>query len=512
MPVYITKFITSSISGKYSVNSYETVYFAKGVTVANDTSWGIGGSIPTTHDMNITVEGSVFAKTDAVWLTSDGRLADNNNFLKLGSHSTLIGETGVAIDGFGGGNEVSANGQILAKEFGITSTSGDSVINIGLTGQITASFAGIKLEGDNAIISNSGYIYGVNNGIYAVGGVGFSLTNAGEVGGGSGVRLTDVAGTVRILNDGNMTGQVLAGLYPEDTDASVVNTGSISGILEGVFLTGGGIHSVSLVNSGTISGTSYSIRTASTSFEVENSGTLNGDVEGEGGIDSLVNRGSILGSVALGGGNDSYRGIGSGTVSGYVDGETGDDALKGARFADDLRGGAGKDSLRGLAGDDALSGGAGSDLVKGGAGDDTLNGDDGNDKLRAGSGDDVLNGGGQKDKLYGGRGNDELNGGKGNDILDGGDDSDILTGGGGKDFFVFYDGNGRDTITDFENDVDTVVLQESIWGGGLTLTEVIADYAKVVRGDIVFDFGADNVLIVEDMSTTGLLSDDILLV
>ena len=66
-----------------------------------------------------------------------------------------------------------------------------------------------------------------------------------------------------------------------------------------------------------------------------------------------------------------------------------------------------------------------------------------------GNGKDVLDGGGQNDTLDGGNGNDTLIGGAGNDAL---------TGGAGADTFVYNQGNGADTITDFGAGNDLIDL------------------------------------------------------
>ncbi|OUC14551.1 MAG: hypothetical protein B0A82_11480 [Alkalinema sp. CACIAM 70d] len=71
---------------------------------------------------------------------------------------------------------------------------------------------------------------------------------------------------------------------------------------------------------------------------------------------------------------------------------------------------------------------------------DTLNGTPGDDNLRGLKGNDLLKG-------YGGH--DILDGGKGNDTLYGGEDDDLLTGGSDQDRFIFYLGDGMDTVTDF---------------------------------------------------------------
>ena len=47
-----------------------------------------------------------------------------------------------------------------------------------------------------------------------------------------------------------------------------------------------------------------------------------------------------------------------------------------------------------------------------------------------------------------------LTGGQGNDTLTGGTGVDTLTGGLNDDIFVFADGDGVDTVTDFEDGID----------------------------------------------------------
>ncbi len=506
----ITTIVTTSSTTRYLVSGNESVYFTKGVTISDEHLSAITGTSSSTHDMNIVVEGTVISHDSAVYLSGDGRFDANNTF-KLGAHGTLIGQSGVAVSPTAI-HEVVINGQVLAEEFGIESLGSDSTFAIGVTGQISASLAGIRSEGDNVGISNAGYVYGLNNGLYVPNAVGFDLINTGEFSGGSAVRLESVTGAVSIVNDGVMTGNLLSGLYLDNTDAMVSNTGTISGAGNGIHLTGTVSHVVHIVNSGNISGTNAAIWSDLAGFFVENAGVLNGDVIGAESADSLINLGVVQGDVSLGNGNDIYRGTGSGLVSGAVNGGGGNDVLKGGRFADDLLGGAGKDSLRGHAGDDTLSGDGGNDVLRGGRDDDLLNGDAGSDILRGGAGDDELNGGAQKDKLYGGRGEDILRGGSGNDILAGLADNDTLTGGSGKDSFVFYTGSGHDTITDFEDNTDIVVLDQTIWGGGLTVSQVLSNYASVVSGDTVFDFGGGDVLVIEGLAAVNVFADDIILI
>ena len=62
--------------------------------------------------------------------------------------------------------------------------------------------------------------------------------------------------------------------------------------------------------------------------------------------------------------------------------------------------------------------------------------------------------------LNGQAGDDTLNGEGGNDTLIGGLGNDILIGGAGADTFIFNDGDGTDTIVDFEAGVDSIDLRD----------------------------------------------------
>ncbi|MEP6017174.1 MAG: Hint domain-containing protein [Paracoccaceae bacterium] len=113
-------------------------------------------------------------------------------------------------------------------------------------------------------------------------------------------------------------------------------------------------------------------------------------------------------------------------TDGPVDGTSGDDVM-GLGYTD--------------ADGDAI--GSGSDTINGGDGNDTIDGDSGDDSIDGGSGDDSIDGGDGDDTITGGSGQDTIVGGLGNDTLSSGDNST-------SDTFVIRDGDGSDTILDFD--------------------------------------------------------------
>ncbi len=96
----------------------------------------------------------------------------------------------------------------------------------------------------------------------------------------------------------------------------------------------------------------------------------------------------------------------------------------------------------------------------------------------------TITGGSGSDKLYGRKGNDVLKGGKGNDYLDGGVGNDKLYGGAGSDVFVYRDGDGVDTVYDFEAARDALYIAK----GALKSTAVASN-----KKDLVFSVGKGKV-------------------
>lgn len=224
---------------------------------------------------------------------------------------------------------------------------------------------------------------------------------------------------------------------------------------------------------------------------------------------------------------------------------SGSDVLYGNTIDNRISGGAGNDRIEGLAGNDTLLGGLGSDTLNGGAGNDRYV-TDGRDVLYEGlgSGTDTVyasagnltlganfehlvlwgtgaqNGAGNAlsnkligndhaNRLSGYAGSDWLQGGAGNDTLRGGSGNDTLIGGSGADVFVFD--SGRDRITDFQNNVDTISIDDSLWGGSTRSVSQVLASAKVVDGNVVLTFGSHS-LTIDGLTNARLLADDLIIV
>ena len=250
------------------------------------------------------------------------------------------------------------------------------------------------------------------------------------------------------------------------------------------------------------------------------------------GADSL----NSIESVFAGHGNDSVAGNNSAnTINGgpgndelfgyegsdLLFGGAGNDIILGGDQNDNLYGGDGNDQVLGQRGADFLYGGAGDDLVLGGNRNDRLFGEDGNDRVfggndqdlidggagsdigRGGNGDDILNGGADGDVLFGGTGRDTVNGDGGDDVIFGRGGFDILNGGAGDDLlegglqadqFIFEDGFGNDTITDFAslNNAERIHLSD--------VTEItdfqdlIDNHMSQVGADVLIDDGLGNTI------------------
>lgn len=240
-----------------------------------------------------------------------------------------------------------------------------------------------------------------------------------------------------------------------------------------------------------------------------------GDIKVDGIVWADIASGTNIENAFGGDGNDTIKGD---DAQNEIHGARGNDDLRGNDDDDELYGGAGDDSVKGNTGSDYLEGNKGNDLVKGGGGHDTLKGGNGNDileggsgsdSLKGGDGDDTLKGHNADDTLSGGDGADKLIGGNGNDSLAGGKGDDTLSGGTHADRFVFNNKDDMDTISDFENNLDTIMLNDNLWSGSRSVSDVLNDFGSIVGGDAVLNFGGGDILTIENVSKIGHLSNDI---
>ncbi|MEM8504154.1 MAG: hypothetical protein AAF716_13495 [Cyanobacteria bacterium P01_D01_bin.1] len=156
--------------------------------------------------------------------------------------------------------------------------------------------------------------------------------------------------------------------------------------------------------------------------------------------------------------------------------------------AETLVGDAGDNAIDARGGDDTVAGGLGDNIILGGAGNDVLRGDlnKRSPQDRVAGGDDIIFGGEGSDRIGGKSGNDILSGDAGDDFIWGDDGDDILMGGtgndvlvgdnfskgSGSDLFVFGNGDGTDTIRDFEVGIDRIGLVEGeLTFADLTITQ-----------------------------------------
>jgi hypothetical protein len=262
-------------------------------------------------------------------ITMDEIAASGSAIVYGADNVTLTIDTGVAV---------------LSKfDTGIFSfNANSSLVNVGNIASLAGTaVSGVHFNGANAFIQNE---------------AGHNITGAGF-----GVTLDGTAGVFN--NYGTTIGLTQAGfLFSADAvSSSVSNFGEIYGRDEGVWAAAGGGNTITnsgtirsdfngikvtagtlatfIINSGKISGGDKAISVEGTAaVELTNTGTLDGAFSAalSTGNDTIQNRGTINGVVALGDGNDTFNGTGG--KSGAVFGGTGNDTLIGGKGGDILWG------------------------------------------------------------------------------------------------------------------------------------------------------------------------------
>ena len=177
-------------------------------------------------------------------------------------------------------------------------------------------------------------------------------------------------------------------------------------------------------------------------------------------------------------------------------GDADNDYLDGGAQADNLFGGTGNDTLVGGQGLDRLFGGLGNDVGFGGDGNDGMFGDDGDDRLFGQNGNDRFFGGSGNDELFGNFGEDTINGGSGFDTMDGGIGNDVLEGRFNADVFVFGNGHGNDTVSDFAADNIFERLDFSGLSSLNSLAQVLAAGGQVGANYLIQTGNVNSILLV----------------
>ncbi|MBQ9497331.1 MAG: hypothetical protein IJR52_07135, partial [Selenomonadaceae bacterium] len=96
-----------------------------------------------------------------------------------------------------------------------------------------------------------------------------------------------------------------------------------------------------------------------------------------------------------------------------------------------------------------------------------------------------ITGTGEDDFIDGQAGSDNLIGGKGNDSIWGGVGNDTIFGGKGADVFIYYNGDGKDVIEDYDPTLDTIM----VLSGEIKSTKTNA------AGDVIFKIGSGQILV-----------------
>jgi Ca2+-binding RTX toxin-like protein len=237
---------------------------------------------------------------------------------------------------------------------------------------------------------------------------------------------------------------------------------------------------------------------------------------GDPGNDTLLGNTGV--DTLFGGDGDDWMSPGNGAdeASGgagndFLIGRTGWDTLYGNEGDDSLYGSNGEDRLFAGDGNDFASGGYGWDYIEGGPGNDSLYGNIGADTLIGDGGHDLLSGATGDDWLYGGDGNDTLYGNQGIDLVDGGAGDDLLRGGTLRDTFVFKPGFGADTITDFEDFQDILVIDRDLTSA-TDAQDLLSSQGRVVDQGVELDFSDGHMILLEGITDLSALSDNIVFV
>ena len=306
--------------------------------------------------------------------------------------------------------------------------------------------------GGGVTLTVSGRIETASNGVFLAADDQYAV-NHGIIHGNMGMVVDGEGSTVE--NNGDVIGDMTSGIAFWSAGCELVNA-------KGAFIKG--VYGINTENA------------AAGTTRIENLGTIKGDnwaFSCGDGVDHIINRGKIVGSVQLGNGQNVFDTRG-GTVIGDVSG--------------------------GMNGDTYLIDDAAVSIFEGaGGGYDTLKSTvsyalDANNEIEVitaiGDKNAALSGNEIGNRLNGNKGDNALKGKGGEDWLDGGKGDDVLTGGTDMDRFVFKKGGDNDIAIGFVPGEDILYVENFYLDKGY---DDLLDHMTVVKGDLVIKFGKDSI-------------------
>lgn len=296
----------------------------------------------------------------------------------------------------------------------------DNIVTVTKSGELSGQDSGIKVFAEEGIIRNAGLISGGD----AISGIGKStaIFNTGRIiGSSAGIALE--GGFISIDNRGLITASggnavILSGNELALTNWGTISTRSDSSAIQ--FGSQGGERTL-LTNWGTIS-------------------SPGGAFFGGDGSDYIINHGTINGDVLLESGHNTFVNVSGGVVDGVVSGGELSDQFF-------IYGEKVKITDTGTTDADTVFTNVSFKL-----------GENVEEIVLVGRKGVNATGNNDRNELTGNAGNNVLNGKGDGDALDGGEGNDRLIGGAGGDSFAFRDGCGRDVISGYEVDIDTIEL------------------------------------------------------
>ncbi|MDO6962725.1 hypothetical protein [Rhizobium alvei] len=392
-------------------------------------------------------EGSMRARLDVIVASGADFVFNNNASLQSLSGRGLIAS--------GADAHITNNASLRAAGNAVTlSGSGAILTNTGTLSSDKAT--AVVLTGDEAILTNTTRISGSRYGIEASGD-GLTLTNYATIRGNTALKVSgdDAIVTTKALLQGKVA------LVISGNDATVTNTNEIIGRSETAA-------AIQISATGETAFTNRSMVSASSGLAIT----------GKSGSEHILNTGSILGDVRLGGGDDWFSSL-KGKVSGRVEGGAGNDIYV-VGIAVDLREAvnAGRDTVQSTI---SWTLGANFEVLE-------------------------LKGG----KAIGGTGNagdNEITGNIAANRLTGGRGDDHLTGGGGADLFIFSRNQGHDVIADFGIGEDRISIAKS---AGITDFADLETHLSRDGGNSLITFDDGATIMIEDVRPAALEATDFL--